>query len=203
MKVVIVDYKMGNTHSLCGALGYLGIDQAVISNKANEIVSADKLILPGVGAFNKAMQNIKEMRLDDYLHSAIIEKKTPALGICLGMQLMGLSSTENGYHAGLGYIEGKVNAIDNKNTKVPHVGFNQVIVNKKSKLYRDMDCMMDFYFTHSFKMESDSNINPCFCYYDSPFIASYEKDNIAGVQFHPELSQRNGLKLIKNFLEQF
>jgi glutamine amidotransferase len=159
--------------------------------------------LPGVGAFNKAMLNIKQFNLDQYLHSAIIDNKTPVLGICLGMQLMGLSSTENGYNTGLNFIEGKVDIFNNQLVKVPHVGFNQVTINNQLKLYHGMNGIMDFYFSHSFKMESHTDINSCLCHYHSPFIASYEKDNIAGVQFHPELSQRNGLQLIKNFLERF
>lgn len=203
MKVVIIDYAMGNMYSLLGALNYLNVSQVIISNQEKEILSADRLILPGVGAFNKAMHNIKKMNLDEYLYSAIIEHKIPVLGICLGMQLMGLSSTENGYSTGLSYIDGRINIINNKIVKVPHVGFNQVVTNTQLKLYYDMDDITDFYFTHSFKMESNAAINSCWCHYDSSFIASYEKDNIAGVQFHPELSQRNGLKLIKNFLELF
>ena len=186
-----------------GALRYLGVKQPIVSNKKNDILSADKLILPGVGAFNKAMLNIKQLNLDQYLYSAIINNKTPVLGICLGMQLMGFSSTENGYNTGLNYVKGKVDIFNNQLVKVPHVGFNQVTVNNQFKLYHGMNGMMDFYFSHSFRMESNTDINSCLCHYHSPFIASYEKDNIAGVQFHPELSQRNGLQLIKNFLERF
>ena len=203
MKIVIIDYEMGNVHSLLGALYYLGIKQVSITNKENDILSADKLILPGVGAFGKAIHTIRTLNLDQYLQLAIIKNKTPVLGVCLGMQLMGLSSTENGYHSGLGYIDGKVDMFDKQCVKIPHVGFNQVAVNNKLKLFYGMDGLVDFYFSHSFKMESHANVNPCFCEYRSPFMASYEKDHIAGVQFHPELSQGNGLQVIKNFLERF
>ncbi|MCX7121842.1 MAG: imidazole glycerol phosphate synthase subunit HisH [Gammaproteobacteria bacterium] len=203
MKIVIIDYGMGNIHSLSGALNFLGMNQVIVSNQEKEILSADKIILPGVGAFNMAMKNIKKNNLDKYLNIVAFQKKIPILGICLGMQLMGLSSTEHGVCDGLGYIPGKVNAFDSKELKVPHVGFNQVIINSNLRLYRGMSNIVDFYFTHSFKMESNADINPCFCDYGSLFIASYERDNIAGVQFHPELSQKNGLKLLKNFLERF
>jgi glutamine amidotransferase len=181
----------------------LGVTEAVISNNQQDILSANKLILPGVGAFNKAMLHIKQLHLDKCLYAAIIENKTPVLGICLGMQLMGLSSTENGYNTGLGYIKGKIDIFNNQLVKIPHVGFNQVAVNNQFKLYYGMSGMMDFYFSHSYKMENNTDIDACLCHYHSPFVASYEKNNIAGVQFHPELSQRNGLQLIKNFLERF
>lgn len=203
MKIVIVDYGMGNIHSLCSALNFLGASEVFVSNQREEIVNAEKLILPGVGAFSEAMQNIKKINLDQYLNIAIIDKKIPVLGVCLGMQLMGKSSTENGYHDGLGYINGKIDSFNDQMVKIPHVGFNQVIVNSDFRLYQHIRGNIDFYFTHSYKINSEENINACFCEYGENFIASYEKDNIAGVQFHPELSQKNGLKLLKNFIEKF
>lgn len=203
MTVVVVDYGMGNVHSLIGALNYLNVHSAIISNQEKDIVSASKLILPGVGAFNHAMYNIRLANLDQYLTAAIVDKKIPVLGICLGMQLMGMASTENGICSGLAYIEGEVTVLDNKNLKIPHVGFNQVLANSNSQLFYNVDNLSDFYFSHSYKMECDIDINQSFCEYGVKFIASYEKDNIAGVQFHPELSQRNGLKILKNFLERF
>src|SRR3990167_8820391 len=139
MKIVVVDYGMGNIRSLIGAISYLDIGKVILSSDEKEIASADKLILPGVGAFNRAMQNIKKNNLDLYLRYAVIEKHIPVLGICLGMQLMGISSTENGYHEGLGYIDGTIHFFENETIKIPHVGFNQVEVNSKSKLYRNMD----------------------------------------------------------------
>ena len=202
MKVVIVDYGMGNIFSLAGALNYLGVTP-IISHHVDDIYQADKLFLPGVGAFHHAMQTIKNLDLDKTLRTAIIENKKPVLGICLGMQLMGKSSTENQFCEGLDFIKGEVNRLNNDRVKIPHVGFKQVSVPNHSRLYKNIRNMSDFYFTHGFKIESDKNINAAHCHYGELFIASYEKENIAGVQFHPELSQTNGLQLLKNFIENF
>src|SRR3990167_10100114 len=199
MKIVIIDYGMGNIFSLTGALNYIGINP-VISNNANDIRNADKLFLPGVGAFNQAMNNIRNLHLDTLLYTAVIENKKPILGICLGMQLMGHSSTENQFSTGLKFINGITTKINHPSVKIPHVGFNQVITNRNSRLFYNIESLSDFYFTHSFKMESTDNINPFFCEYGNQFVVGYEKDNIAGVQFHPELSQTNGLQLLKNFV---
>jgi len=202
MKAVIVDYGMGNIFSLMGALNYLGV-APIISHQVDDIYQADRLFLPGVGAFHHAMQNIKNLGFDKALRIAIIENKKPVLGICLGMQLMGKSSTENQFCEGLDFIEGEVNKLNNDGVKIPHVGFNQVSIPNNSRLYKNIQNMSDFYFTHGFKIESDKNINAAYCHYGEPFIASYEKGNIAGVQFHPELSQTHGLQLLKNFIEHF
>jgi len=203
MRVVIVDYNMGNIKSITSALKYLGISEIIVSNQGAEILSADKLILPGVGSFAKAMVNIKNLKLDKYLEEAVMKESKPILGICLGMQLMCESSEEDGLTDGLGFVTGKVERFSSDGLKVPHVGFNQVCFEDNSRLYHDMVNMSDFYFTHSFKMQSDARINQAYCDYGSEFIASYEVSNIAGAQFHPELSQINGLKLIGNFLKSF
>ena len=203
MKVAIVDYGMGNILSLVGALNYLGVQHIVVTSDHHQLADADRLILPGVGSFAKAMQVIKEKNLHFTLHDLVVEKKKPILGICLGMQLMGLSSTEHGQHAGLGWVRGEVTKFNKPSLKVPHVGFDQVIVNHSSKLYNDMHGEIDFYFTHSFKMHCDASINQNFCNYGDNFVASFECEHIAGVQFHPELSQQNGLHLMQNFITQF
>jgi glutamine amidotransferase len=202
MKVAIIDYGMGNIKSIVGALKYLKVENISVTNNIQSIAISDKLILPGVGSFSKAMENIKKLNIDKNLKSAVDDGK-PILGICLGMQLMGESSIENGYHDGLGFVRGSVHKFTKNNLKVPHIGFNQVDYPKNSKLFRGIDNYSDFYFVHSFKMISDSNINQSVCHYGEDFIASYEKDNIAGVQFHPELSQVNGLKLLNNFINLF
>ena len=203
MKIVIVDYGMGNIKSITSALKYLGVDDITISNKSEDIELADKLILPGVGSFAKAMNNIKELHLDAILYNAVIKNKKPILGICLGMQLMGDSSEEDGDTMGLSFIKAKVTKFNTKNLKVPHVGFNQVSFTDNSRLYNSLSNLSDFYFTHSFKMQSNENINQAICNYGDDFIVSYEVGNIVGVQFHPELSQTNGLKLLDNFIKNF
>ncbi len=204
MRIVIVDYGMGNIRSIVSTLKHLGVDDVLLGSDFEVLSSSDKIILPGVGSFGKAIKKIRQKNIDKYLNEIVLENKKPLFGICLGMQLLGISSTEDGYNEGLGYINGHVIKFDNSFVKVPHVGFNQVKVNNKLKLYYGFnDELTDFYFTHSFRMKSDSAINQCHCNYQVDFVASFEQDNIAGTQFHPELSQKNGLKLFKNFIDKF
>ncbi len=203
MNIVIVDYGMGNIKSIISALKYLGLEDIIVSNNLSDIELANKLILPGVGSFSKAMKNLKELNLDTILYDAVIKKKKPILGICLGMQLMGQDSEEDGFTEGLKFINSNTVKFNVDNLKVPHVGFNQVEESKGTKLYSELNNFSDFYFTHSFKMITNENINQSTCEYGCKFVVSYEVDNIAGVQFHPELSQTNGLKLIENFIKNF
>ena len=203
MKIVIIDYGMGNIKSVSSALKHLGIDKIVISNTYNDIKIADKLILPGVGSFVNAMNIIKNLELDKILDEVVLTDKKPILGICLGMQLLCKNSQEDGGAQGLGYIDAECNRFIKGNLKVPHVGFNQVLINTKAKLYDGFRENNDFYFTHSYRLESNCDINQSYCHYGDNFIVSYEKNNITGTQFHPELSQTNGLKLLKNFIEKF
>lgn len=203
MKIVIVDYGMGNIRSIVGALKHLGVNEISISSDFEEIRGSDKLVLPGVGSFGKAMAQIKEKQLDKSLYQVVVEEKKPILGICLGMQLLGISSTEDGFNEGLKFINGNVTKFETHSLKIPHVGFNQVFIANNTLLYKNFPPIVDFYFTHSFKMQSSKNINQSFCDYGGEFIASFEVDNIFGVQFHPELSQSNGLRLLKNFLNNF
>jgi glutamine amidotransferase len=203
MRIVIVDYGMGNIHSIVSTLNYLNVKDVVVSDSLQEFESADRIILPGVGNFGKAINQIKAKNLDELLNSVVIDQKKPLLGICLGMQLLGLSSSEHGDNKGLSYVNGVVTKFDNTLVKVPHVGFNQVEVNANSKLFDRINDRADFYFTHSYRMHSDDNINQSLCNYQDDFIAGFEVDNICGVQFHPELSQFNGLRLLKNFIDNF
>ena len=203
MKITIVDYGMGNIKSIIGALKYLEVEEITVSNNLSELMSADKLILPGVGSFSMAMSNIKKLNIDKYLRETVIVDKKPILGICLGMQLMGGSSTEDSYSHGLGFIKGSVSKFSESSLKIPHIGFNQVKVNNDSRLFKGINNLSDFYFVHSFRMADNINISHSTCIYNDEFIASYEQDNIAGVQFHPELSQTNGLKLLSNFITYF
>jgi glutamine amidotransferase len=203
MKIVIADYGMGNIKSIVSTLNYLGVGDIVISADFNVLNSADKIILPGVGSFGKAMAQIKENSLDKYLKEIVVEKGKPLIGICLGMQLLGNSSTEDGFTEGLGFVNAHCIKFDNTDLKVPHVGFNQLKIDNKLKIYDGLPSEADFYFTHSYKMVSEDEINQSYCNYGSDFIASFECNNIVGVQFHPELSQKNGLRLLKNFIEKF
>jgi len=203
MKIVIADYGMGNIKSIISALNYLGADNIVVSADYETLKSADKIILPGVGSFRKAMIQIRENNLDKYLEEIAVKNNKPLIGICLGMQLLGTSSTEDGFTTGLGFVNAHCIKLDNTDLKVPHVGFNQLKTDIKSKLYDGLADESDFYFTHSYKMVSEHEINQSYCHYGLDFIASFEYNNIVGVQFHPELSQKNGLRLLKNFIEKF
>lgn len=203
MKLVIVDYGMGNITSIISALNYIGQDNVAVSNDTHILNDADKLILPGVGNYATAIAKIRKLNLDTQIEELVINQKKPILGICLGMQLLGCSSTESGYNSGLSLAKGVVDKFCKSELKVPHVGYNQVMPNQQSRLYTGIEGNPDFYFTHSFKMLSESSIGQSFCCYGEDFIASFELDNVAGVQFHPELSQKNGLQLLKNFIELF
>ena len=203
MKVVIVDYGMGNVRSVASALKFLNVTDIIISSDEKDLNKADKLILPGVGAFGSAMQMIKARGLDVALSEQVTQRQKPVLGICLGMQLLGISSDEGGFAEGLSFIDGCVSEFNDEYVTVPHIGFNQVTPKSSSRLYKDMEHSLDFYFVHSHKMVSNSDIGQSYCDYSGNFVASFERDNIAGTQFHPELSKTNGLNVLKNFLELF
>jgi imidazole glycerol-phosphate synthase subunit HisH len=202
--VVIIDYGMGNIFSIMHALEYLEVD-SICSANPSDIYSATRLILPGVGSFEAAMNQIKKLHLDDAIKEAVTSKRIPILGICLGMQLLVNSSTEGfGLIGGLGLIDADTIALEktNANTKIPHVGFDDVTYDENMKLFKNVPQNSDFYFTHSYKVVSDSNnFKKSICNYHQPFIAAFERNNIFGVQFHPEKSQTNGLLVLQNFLE--
>lgn len=204
MKIAIVDYGMGNIHSITGALHFLGINNISVTASESELKQADKLILPGVGSFGNAMCEIRSRSLDSILSSLVLSGEKPILGICLGMQIMSKYSNEDGENTGLGFINTHVEKFAETELPIPHVGFNQVkIPDSSSKLFKDFVEFPDFYFTHSYRMIGEDNIISSTCNYAGQFISSFEKKNIAGVQFHPELSQKNGLLLIRNFLNEF
>ena len=203
MKIVIVDYGMGNIASIQSAVKHIGYDNVLVADSIDELESADRLLLPGVGNFSKAMKIIQDKGLDEILSELVLVNKKPILGICLGMQLLGKSSTEGECKKGLGFIDGKVERFTSLKIKIPHVGFNQVSVSNSSRLYRGIKPNPDYYFTHSYRMTAPDDIGQSFCHYSDKFIASFEVNNIAGTQFHPELSQKNGLKLLNNFIELF
>jgi glutamine amidotransferase len=202
MKIVIVNYGMGNIKSIMSTIKYLGVNDVLLSDDYEVLNSADKIILPGVGSYAKAMSMINQYKIDKILYELSIINKKPLLGICLGMQLLCNSSTEDGFNKGLSFINADVTKFEDQTIKIPHVGFNQVIKNTNSKLFQNISDQSDFYFTHSFKVTSSEDINQSICNYGQNFIATFEVDNIYATQFHPELSQNNGLQLLKNFLNK-
>lgn len=204
--ITIVDYGMGNLFSIKSAIHYLGAE-SIITADLNIIKNADKLILPGVGSFKQAMVNLKKNDLDVIIKGSVTKKKIPILGICLGMQILGSSSTEDGFSDGLGLIDSPVERFNDKllgNLKIPHVGFETVSVIGETKLFEGLSSQVDFYFTHSYRMlfEHQPYVTGT-CSHGETFVAAFEKGNICGAQFHPEKSQTNGLALLKNFIERF
>lgn len=200
--ISILNYGMGNIRSVQNALNFLKIESKVIKTP-DEILRSEKLILPGVGSFKKAMENIKNKRLLDPLNEIAIDKNVPILGICLGMQLMAEKSEEAGITEGLGWVKGasKKFSSHDLNIKVPHVGFNTVVFEKNNKsLYNGLDNQADFYYVHSYRISyNDCDAASGWTNYGDKFVASIEKNNIFGTQYHPEKSQSNGLILLKNF----
>lgn len=202
-KTIIVDYNMGNINSIRNMLRYIGYESELTS-EPNKILYADKIILPGVGNFGKAMENIKSIGLKSVLDEAVIGKHIPILGICLGMQLL-LSYSEEGNCDGLGYIPGQVKKfeLDTTKYKVPHMGWDYVIPFNQSPLMKNAGVNSRFYFVHSYYVKCDNQEN-CVAKtnYGFEFDSIIQKDNIFGTQFHPEKSHRFGMELLRDFMEE-
>jgi glutamine amidotransferase len=190
---------MGNLRSVQKALESLGYE-AEVTDAPAKIAAADKVILPGVGAYSDAMAALRERRLVEPLRDVIASGK-PTLGICLGMQLLFETSYEDGEHQGLGILGGKVVKFDiPREYKVPHMGWNQITATKKSPLFAGIDDGAYFYFVHSYYIvPTDSSIVATTTDYPQPFASSVELGNLYATQFHPEKSQTVGMKLLANF----
>lgn len=201
--VTIVDYGMGNLWSVQSALSFLGY-VAKVSSDPDEILRADSLLLPGVGSFRKAMISLQQKGIDQAITEAVQLKGRKILGICLGMQLMGLNSSEDGRTVGLGLIKSEVDKFSLKEigpNKLPHIGFDLVHRPPGTRLFNGLPNAADFYFVHSYRMlPIRLTGKSAICHYGIEFLAAYEQDNIFATQFHPEKSQANGLILLKNFL---
>lgn len=200
-RVVIVDYGMGNVGSVKNALTFLGYE-AVVSSSSEDLERATHLILLGVGAFADGMKNLNSAGLVPVLESEVLERRKPILGLCLGMQLLASVGEEGGLHKGLGWIKGRVQRfrVDEKLYKVPHVGWNDVVPQERATLFRGVKRPI-FYFVHSYHLvPEDKSIIAAETEYGGRFVSAIEKDNIFGLQFHPEKSQQEGLKVLENFL---
>jgi imidazole glycerol-phosphate synthase subunit HisH len=202
LNVVIVDYDKGNIKSLENAINHVGDFDIKITADSDLILRADIIILPGVGAFPDAMQKLKERNVLSVLHEAVMTNKTPTLGICLGMQLLFDSSEEKVLTDGLGWIPGKVVHMETlSNLRVPHIGWNSLILNKHDVLFSFLDHDKDFYFVHSFYVKCDDSYVLAKFQYGDAMVAAVRKDNIVGMQFHPEKSQKNGLIALRSFFD--
>ena len=199
--ITIVDYGMGNLGSVLNMFKYLGIE-AQISGDKKEIEAAPKLLLPGVGAFDKAMQYIAEKDLTDVLNYKALEEKIPILGICLGMQLL-TNGSEEGSLPGLGWIPAQTIRFDangSKDLKVPHMGWNLVSCPNPSPLTESLGDEPRYYFVHSFHVKVDQPEHSILhTSYGVEFDSGIARDNIFGVQFHPEKSHKFGMRLLSNF----
>ena len=202
MTTVIVDYRMGNTGSVKRKLDRIGVDSK-ISFAPNDIASADKLILPGVGNFKKAMENLDSLNLLEVLNEAVLVKKKPILGICLGMQLMAKCS-EEGHANGLGWFDAEVvrfKVSDQVKFKIPHTGWNEIKLVKDSVLNNKVSHGAEFYFVHSYFMKCSEQKDILHeTTYEESFTSAIEKENIYGVQYHPEKSHSVGEQLLRNFI---
>ncbi len=200
--IVIINYDMGNINSVKKQLERLEAN-VMVSAEAADILNADKLILPGVGHFKKAMENLQELKLIDVLNEAVLVQKKPTLGICLGMQLMARFSEEGGVN-GLGWFDAevvKMKVEDSLRFKIPHVGWNSIRQLKNSELNLNLIEESSFYFVHSYKfVANDVKDILHSTNYSTDFTSAISKENIFGVQYHPEKSQDIGLQLFRNFI---
>jgi len=196
-RICIVDYGMGNLRSVEKALEHVGAT-AKIANDAETVRAADGLILPGVGAFPKAMEGIRSLGLDE-----LVEERraagTPILGICLGLQLLFDSSTELGGAEGLGLLAGEVSELDAPGLKIPHIGWSPVCWERQSRLTEGIESETPFYLVHSFAPRAEAGELLGTAAYGARFTCAAERDNVFGVQFHPEKSSAAGLRLLSNF----
>ncbi len=199
-KIVIVDYDVGNTYSVWNAIHALGYRRLKISCEEREILGADALILPGVGAFAACVNSLRARRLDLILHEAVLVREKSILGICVGMQLMATTSKENGLHAGLDWIPGHVERLKlPSGYAVPHAGWNNIVQHRDDILFERTSESPNFYFDHSYHYQCDEKFVTAECDYGIRVTAALNRGNIYGVQFHPEKSQTNGLRLLRGF----
>ena len=199
--IAIIDYDAGNIKSVEKALQKLGQD-VVITRDSKTILHADKVILPGVGAFGDAMANLKKYGLDQVIYQ-VVEQNIPFLGICLGLQLLFEKSDESKGVAGLGILEGEICKIpDQKGLKIPHMGWNSLHLQNGGRLFHNIEENAYVYFVHSYYLKAkDEEIVKATTDYSTHIHASVEKDNVFACQFHPEKSSDVGLQILKNFVE--
>ena len=207
MNVTIVDYNSGNISSVINSFKEVAKEKIKIevSSNLNKIKSSDKIVLPGQGSFKSCVDSLNSIDgLVDTLNEFTIINKKPLLGICVGLQMFADVGYEETETKGLGWISGKVSKIDNQNGKfkLPHIGWNELNIVKASQIFKDIENKSHMYFVHSYEfIPKDKNVISATIDYSSNIVCSVEKENIFGTQFHPEKSDKNGLKIIKNFFD--
>ena len=206
MNVTIVDYNSGNISSVINSFKEVAKDKVNIevTSDLNKIKSSDKVVLPGQGSFKSCVEALNSINgLVDILNEFAINNKKPLLGICVGLQMFADIGYEESETKGLGWISGKVSKIDNKQGKfkLPHIGWNEINIVKKSQIYKGIENKSHMYFVHSYEfIPEDKNVISATTNYSSTIVCSVEKENIFGTQFHPEKSDKLGLQIIKNFI---
>jgi glutamine amidotransferase len=207
MNVTIVDYNSGNISSVINSFKEVAQNKVNIkvTSDLNQIKSSDKVVLPGQGSFKSCIDSLNKIKgLTDTLNEFAITNKKPLLGICVGLQMFADIGYEEIETKGLGWISGKVSKIDNQDGKfkLPHIGWNQINIVKDSKILRDLENNSHMYFVHSYEfIPEDKNVISATTDYSSNIVCSVEKENIFGTQFHPEKSDKMGLKIIENFIK--
>ncbi|BDY13469.1 imidazole glycerol phosphate synthase subunit HisH [Hydrogenimonas cancrithermarum] len=201
--VAIIDYNMGNLASVRNALAKIGAESEVVSDP-DRVKRYDKVLLPGVGAFGDAMEHLRKNGMDDAV-KRFAESGRPMLGICLGMQLLFSKSLEFGEHEGLGLIPGEVVPFDpnlfQTPHKIPHMGWNELFVQKETPLFKDLPKAFYLYFVHSYHAVTADEYAIGRTWYGYEFVSAVQNGNVFGIQPHPEKSHDNGLKILKNFVE--
>ena len=206
MKVIIVDYSSGNISSVINSFKEVAQYKARIevTSDLNKIKSSDKIVLPGQGSFKSCVDALNKISgLNDTLNEFVIANKKPILGICVGLQMFADVGYEETETKGLGWISGKVSKINNQNGKykLPHIGWNQINITKESKIFNNIKNNSHMYFVHSYEfIPNDKSVISATTDYSSNIVCSVEKENIFGTQFHPEKSDKMGLKIINNFI---
>ena len=204
MNVTIVDYNSGNISSVINSFTEVAKVKIEVTSNLKKIKSSDKVVLPGQGSFKSCVEALNAINgLTDTLNEFAINNKKPLLGICVGLQMFADVGYEETTTKGLGWISGKVSKIDNKNGKykLPHIGWNQINIVKESKIFKNIKNNSHMYFVHSFEfIPEDKKVISATTEYSSNIVCSVEKENIFGTQFHPEKSDRLGLRIINNFI---
>ena len=206
MNITIVDYKSGNISSVINSFKEVAQNKVKVevTSDLKKIKSSDKVVLPGQGSFKSCVDALNKINgLRDTLSDLAIINKKPLLGICVGLQMFADIGYEETETKGLGWISGKVSKIDNQNGKfkLPHIGWNQINILKESKIFKDIENNSHMYFVHSYEfIPEDKNVVLATTDYSSNIVCSVEKENIFGTQFHPEKSDKTGLKIIDNFI---
>ena len=206
MNITIVDYSSGNISSVTNSFREVCKNKYKInvSSDLKAISSSDKIILPGQGSFKSCVEALNKIEgLNETLNKFVFDQKKPLLGICVGMQMFADVGYEEAETKGLGWIPGKVSKIDNQNGKfkLPHIGWNEITIKKDSKILKNLDNKSHMYFVHSYEfIPKEKNVISSTTDYSTKIVCSVEKENIFGTQFHPEKSDKLGLKLIENFV---